>query len=319
MALGANYGHFDRTMRLSEQAKHELVWWIENIQDSYSPIGRENISVEIRTDASGSGWGATNLHTQTGGRWNEAEMEKAKDNKINYLELLAVCLGLKSFCSNMQNVHILTRIDNTTAVTYVNNMGGVKSLECNQMACEIWNWCIERNIWITASYLPGKLNTEADAKSRKFNDRTEWMLSKQAFKRIEQEFGKPEIDLFASRLNAQLDRYVTWFPDPHAESVDAFTLDWGTLSFYAFPPFCLISKCLQKIIRDKAMGLMVVPNWPTQAWFPSLKSMLVEEPMLIPKRIDLLSQPVTHAPHPLHDRLDLLCCRLSGKPSNQED
>ena len=318
-ALKANSGHFDRTMRLSDNAKKELQWWIVNIGVCCAPIGRETPPVEIRTDASGAGWGATDLTTNTGGRWNESENEKAKNNKINYLELRAVDLGLKSFCTEMRNVHILVRVDNITAVTYLNNMGGVRSQDCNLMATKIWRWCIHRNIWLTASYLPGKLNTEADQKSRKFNDRTEWTLNKQAFEHIVKRFGQPEIDLFASRLNAQLDRYVTWLPDPHAESVDAFTLDWSSFQFYAFPPFCLIPRCLQKIIHDQATGLLVVPNWPTQAWFPCLKAMLVEEPMLIPKSKDLLLQPVTHAPHPLYDRLDILCCRLSGKPSSQED
>ena len=41
-------------------------------------------------------------------------------------------------------------------------------------------------------------------------------------------FGKPDLDLFASRLNHQLPRYVSWIPDPNAVGVDAFTLDWGT-------------------------------------------------------------------------------------------
>ena len=68
------------------------------------------------------------------------------------------------------------------------------------------------------------------------------MLNKRAFTKIVQTFGKPEIDIFASRLNAQLERYVSWLPDPGAEAVDAFSLNWANFDFYAFPPFCLLSK-----------------------------------------------------------------------------
>lgn len=39
-------------------------------------------------------------------------------------------------------------------------------------------------ICLTAAYLPGKLNTEADLMSRNFNDRTEWMLNEEIFKEI---------------------------------------------------------------------------------------------------------------------------------------
>ena len=37
-------------------------------------------------------------------------------------------------------------------------------------------------------------------------------------------YDTPCRDLFASRLNKQLDRYVSWHPDPDAKAVDAFSL-----------------------------------------------------------------------------------------------
>ena len=196
-------------------------------------------------------------------------------------------------------------------------MGGLKSPSCNQLVLDIWQWCILRNIWLTAAHLPGCQNTEADFRSRHFNDRTEWMLDKGSFQTITYKFGSPEIDLFASRLNTQVPRYISWMPDPEAEAVDAFTLDWGSFTlFYAFPPFCLIAKCLQKIQRDKASGLLVVPNWPTQAWFPLLKSMLEEEPLVLRRSKKLLTQPISKLSHPLSDKLDLLCCRIGVHSSS---
>jgi hypothetical protein len=48
--------------------------------------------------------------------------------------------------------------DNATAVAYINNMGGSRSSLCNDMAREEWAWCMTRNIWLTASHIPGKLN-----------------------------------------------------------------------------------------------------------------------------------------------------------------
>ena len=313
-ALKINKGHFDRPMVLSAEAKNELQWWIEHVTSTFSPIRRSKPDLELRTDASMAGWGATDLHSVTGGRWDKVDTQKSQGSGINYLETLAAGFGLKSYCSDMRNVHVQLRLDNTTAVSYINNMGGSKSIDCNEAAKDIWKWCIQRNIWLTAAHLPGKLNVEADHMSRKFNDRTEWMLNPQVFREIAQYFGTPEIDIFASRLNKQVRRYISWLPDPEAEAVDAFTIDWKPLKFYAFPPFCLISKCLQKIQCDGAAGLIVVPNWPTQPWFPLLKNMLVEEPMFIRRRVDLVTQPVTNDPHPLHNQLDLLCCRCCANP-----
>ena len=316
MALRYNKGHFDRKMTLTQEAKNELEWWIANLNTAFSPIVREKPSHELRTDASGAGWGATNLKCSTGGRWSTEEIRKAQNSGINYLETLAAGLGLKALCSGLHDTHILLRLDNITAVTYLNNMGGTKSRDCNSAAKEIWEWCTNRNVWITAAYLPGKQNTEADSYSRKFNDRTEWMLDEEVFQDIVCRFGEPEIDLFASRLNKKVERYVSWSADPGAVAIDAFTIDWQNLKFYAFPPFCLISKCIQKVKNEKASGIIVVPNWPSQPWYPALMEMTSEQPLFIPKSKSLLVQPVTNEPHPLNHCLDLLCCRLcpsSGK------
>lgn len=311
-ALRQNRGHFDRKMKLSLEAKEELKWWMNNVSMASSPIVRKKPDLELHTDASGLGWGATDLQKQTGGRWNEFEAERARNNEINFLETLAAGLGIKSFCMNKRNVHVMVRIDNTTAVAYLNHMGGCKSTMCDKMSREIWQWCISRNIWVSAAHVPGRLNTIADERSRKFNDRTEWKLNRQVFDRIVSHFGVPEIDLFASRLNAQVEKYVTWHPDPGAFAVDAFTLDWKPFAFYAFPPFCMIPKCLQKIREDKARGLLLVPNWPTQAWFPQLVSMMEGEPLFIQRQEDLLLLPVLNTTHPLNANIDLLCCRLCG-------
>ena len=58
------------------------------------------------------------------------------------------------------------------------------------------------------------------------------------------------IDLFASAWNRQLESFVSWQPQPSAEGVDAFSLDWHQLQAYAFLPFSLIQRCLGKVRRS---------------------------------------------------------------------
>ena len=70
----------------------------------------------------------------------------------------------------------------------------------------------------------------------------------------------PEIDLFASRLNAQLLRFFSYRPDPFGEVKNAFSVSWEDEKLYCFPPFACRNKILQKISADKATGLLVVPN-----------------------------------------------------------
>ena len=136
-------------------------------------------------------------------------------------------------------------------------MGGTKEL-----------WCY--NNWITSTHLPGKYNQVADNLSRSIHDNMEWKLHPDLFSQIYDKLGIPEIDLFASRLNSQLSVYCSWKPDPGAKAIDAMTIDWTPLFFYAFPPFNMIGKILRKIEEDKAEGILIFPAWPTQTWYPKV-------------------------------------------------
>ena len=61
---------------------------------------------------------------------------------------------------------ILLRIDNTTTVAYINNLGGTASKELVILTRDLWMWCLERNIHIAPVHLPGVLNAIADTDSR---------------------------------------------------------------------------------------------------------------------------------------------------------
>lgn len=140
------------------------------------------------------------------------------------------------------------------------------------------------------------------------------MLSVPVFQRIVSLFGKPDIDLFASRLNAQVETYVSWRPQPVAKFVDAFNIEWSQFFFYAFPPFCLISRCVQKIVHDQASGILVVSRWATQPFFTIVLNLLIDMPRVLKASAQNLVHPILDSPHPLHQRLELLVCKLSGNP-----
>ena len=97
-------------------------------------------------------------------------------------------------------------------------MGTSHSVQCNAVTKEIWQLCIKCNIWLSAAYIPGKTNTEADEEPRRENQDTEWMLNPDILSdALDRLHVKPKTDLFASRLNHQFPRYVSYKPDPDAE------------------------------------------------------------------------------------------------------
>ena len=120
--------------------------------------------------------------------------------------------------------------------------------------------------------------------------------------------------LFASRLNFQTKPYIAWHPDPGAFVIDAFSVDWGEHYFYVFPPFSLIDRVLRKVEADEASGIPVVPQRTIQPWFPVLMCLLVQEPFILPRGKKVLQLPYNpNAIHPLHHKLTLMACKLSGR------
>ncbi|MCH9717010.1 MAG: hypothetical protein K0U52_08000 [Gammaproteobacteria bacterium] len=136
-------------------------------------------------------------------------------------------------------------MDNTTALNYINKLGGTVSPQLNRLTKELWLWCLERDILLEASHLAGILNVRADQESRIMKDRSDWKLCPHVFQEINRILGPLQVDLFASRLTNQLPHYVSWKPDPLAMAMNAFTLDWEELQMsYANPPWNLIGKVL---------------------------------------------------------------------------
>ena len=182
---------------------------------------------------------------------------------INSFELQAVFFCLKVFCKNKTRLYVLLKLDNTATVAYINKKGRTISACCNKLAKDIWNWAKEQDIWITTSHVPGVKNTTADLRSQHFYDEKEWSLNERVAKPLSDQFGKPEIDLFASRLNTKCTKYASYKPDPDAYHVTAFSMCWLNLNSYIFLPFSIVGRVLAKPAQDQATALVIVPCWQT--------------------------------------------------------
>ena len=73
------------------------------------------------------------------------------------------------------------------------------------------------------------------------------MLEPKIFDYVIRQFSRPEIDTLASTLTKQIPVYATWLPDPESSFIDAFAINWSNIFIYAFPPFSMIWRILQKI------------------------------------------------------------------------
>jgi hypothetical protein len=307
--LQNNYNYKDSII-ISEESKEDLKWFIDKIPTSYNTLRSDSYDIVLYSDASMSGWGGSMLDKVTRGSWNTEE----RLLHINELELKAVYNVLRSFSTYVCNKSVLVRVDSTVALSYINKYGGCRAPNLHKIAKDIYIFVERNNIIISASYINTKDNVIADYASRLEQDESDWMLNIEIFNNVCKTFNfVPNIDLFATYLTKQLNIFCSWFPDPEASYVDAFTLNWEHFKIYVFPPFCLILRALKKLINDKAEGLFVVPFWPTQPWWPIFKSLVQTEMLILEPSRNLLKSFVFSRPHPLAKTLKLVAAMLSAK------
>ena len=287
-ALAPNPLNYQAIVKISHQAREDLEWWEQHL---ISWNGRSLISppttMTITSDASLQGWGAVCNGERTRGSWSHQEQSL----HINCLKLLAATLGIQSFAKERSGISVVLKIDNTTAVAYINRRGGTISPRLSQLAKNLWLWCMERNILIQAQHVPGMMNSIADTESRAQPDRSDWKLSPVCFQKIHQIFVPLSVNLFATRLSAQLPMFISWKPDPLVMATDAFSMDWSNLpgKLYANPPWGLIGRVLSVVHSQKVWELILVaPVWKAQAWYPLLLQLLVTEPLIIPQSRDTI-------------------------------
>ena len=123
-------------------------------------------------DASNEGWGAHLGDSTARGVWSEPEGR----HHINFLELKAVFLALKSFEHLCRDQIVLIATDNTTVVSYINKEGGMRSGSLCALLWRLLSWCHPRGMVLRARHIPGRLNVIADKLSRHNQViQTEWI------------------------------------------------------------------------------------------------------------------------------------------------
>ena len=99
------------------------------------------------------GWGAFCQGQKTRGPWSVQE----RRHHINILELKAINLVRTFTIKEPKGISVHMKVDNLTALSYLTKMGGTKSPIMTQISKEIWEYILDRQITITAEYIPSHL------------------------------------------------------------------------------------------------------------------------------------------------------------------
>ena len=104
-ALAHHDQDYNAPLVLTREAKEELQWWNDHLlQWNGKALISPKPTVTITTDASLTGWGQ---EIRTGGPWSFLEAQE----HINWLELQAAFLGIKSFLRDRRSVSVLLQLD----------------------------------------------------------------------------------------------------------------------------------------------------------------------------------------------------------------
>ena len=205
-------------------------------------------------------------------------------------------------------VSIMWMIDNTTAMSHVAKFGG-RAYRLSRLAEEILEWALRRGWEIRPEYIPSEENVQADALSRAPRDRSDWTLNALVFQSAMHRLRyRPDVDLFATWQNAQLDRFVSWKPQPGAIALDALSVRMASVGNrpYANPPWNLIGAVLRRVLSQRVPTMaIVVPFWEhtNPPWWPMWKRMLIQRPLWLPTQPDLFRADHQQAERPMRNPL----------------
>ena len=314
---------WDKTVKISEEFHQALLIWtnVDWIMKGV-PLVSTAPTITLMTDSSMTGYGGhllegtemTSERKQIMGVWSQEDL--TLHQHINELEMLAVHRSILAFADLLRNQAVLLMTDNTTVKGYLKNEGGTFSLTLCNMASQILQFCASIGMSLTIQYIPSRLNVLADGLSRQ--SLHEWKLKREIFLQVLQRYPTMEMDLFANRWNHQLPVFVSPFPDQLAKAVDGLSVNLTALDLYAFPPFPIIPKVIQRLELYRCKMTLIAPLRWNRSWITPLLRRCIEIPRRLPKLQDLIYQ----EPDVIHsdlEKLNLHVFRLYGGPLREED
>ena len=251
--------------------KEEIKFWRENI-DSLNikccflqkPPNFLNI---IESDASDSGCGSILNYKDKALRLFST---KEQSRHSTFRELTAVAHALESFLPSISHSKVKVKVDNQSAARII-DVGSMKS-DLHLIAMNIFFLCLKNGISLEIEWIPRELNEAADAASREaiMVDTDDWQITDSFFKLLNGRWGPLTIDCFANYYNKKIDRFYSLFNSPGCEGVDAFSYNWKNENCLLVPPVCVVGMALRHLRLCKARGVLVVPYWPSAAYWPLL-------------------------------------------------
>ncbi len=126
--------------------------------------------------------------------------EKESSESSTYRELLGVSRCLQAMLHVCEGKFVVFQVDAQNLLGVVNR--GSPRLNLNELARQLFWFCLEKCIVILVEWVPREENSLADELSKLIIP-DDWMLQRELFQQLEQRWGPHLADLFASNANNQ--------------------------------------------------------------------------------------------------------------------
>ena len=116
------------------------------------------------------------------------------------------------------------------------------------------------------------------------------------------------LDAFARHQSCVCPRHASRLCEPEALASDGLALDWRHEVVWLNPPWALLPDVIGKLAVEQSVGVLIIPYWTTQTWWPSLLVLGGRQLNLPPPLFSvdpLHPRPVDHFLHP-----DLRLCAV---------
>ena len=185
-----------------------------------------------------------------------------------YRELLGIRMLLELLVEEgLRGEQVLIWTDSDNAQVIIAH--GSPKPHLNKLAKDIFLLCGRHSIFLQVKWVPREQNVKADVMSKQLTTGC-WGLLPHWFQRLEELWGPHDVDRMAASWNTKLPRFNSKFRCRGSEAVDCFTQDWRGVNNYVCPDFHLLAKVLRHIRQGRATATVVVPFWPTAAFWPLL-------------------------------------------------
>jgi len=290
--------------RLNRTALHDLHFWAELRPGNPAngvPLFKSPTSQVLYTDASGgTGWGgvlpaeparralcqaraqmpfadAASLHHAanipcpeflTGrtcaGFWDADTLPL----HVTYKELHAFHRALRVWGPQLSQSRVLLFCDNQAVVSLLRH-GSSRSAQLMAELRVVWKLLLDFGITLDPVYIRSA-NNPADAPSR-YRDSSDWTFRPGLRRRLRDLWRSPfSLDPFATAATAMARNFCSLRDEEQHTAADGFSVSWSGHDLFLNPPWRLLSRVLRKIAADRARGVLIIPRWPSQHWWPQV-------------------------------------------------